>query len=64
MPGSILMKLSVYIILPEIISLAYLLNPFASSTNTTASQIIEVIPLMVLECLTYLHEESYVCYAT
>jgi hypothetical protein len=36
---------------PESISTAYFINPPTSNTNTAASQIVEVITLILLECL-------------
>jgi hypothetical protein len=51
MPELIIMRLGVYIMPPEAISTAYLRKPFSCSTNTTASQIVEVMPLILLEFL-------------
>jgi hypothetical protein len=44
-------KFGVYIMPPEDVSGAYLRNPSITSTNTTASQIAEVITLILLEFL-------------
>jgi hypothetical protein len=43
------MKLGTYIIPPETISTAYLIIPLVNGINTTASQIVEVITLILLE---------------
>jgi hypothetical protein len=53
MPEPIIMELGMYkYIMPaEAISMAYFINPPISSTNIAASQIIEVITLILLECL-------------
>jgi hypothetical protein len=51
MPEQIVIKRSMYIMPPEIISTEYFTNPLVSITNTAASQIVEAITLILLECL-------------
>jgi hypothetical protein len=43
------MRAGMYIIPPETTSPAYLRNPVNNSINTTASEIVEVIPLILPE---------------
>jgi hypothetical protein len=45
------LKLGMSIMSPEAISTAYFVIPPISNTNTAASQIVEIITLILLECL-------------
>jgi hypothetical protein len=45
------MKLGKYIMPHKVISTVYIINPLISNTNTIASQLVEVMHLLLLECL-------------
>jgi hypothetical protein len=51
MPELVIMKLGIYIMPPEAIAMVYFISRPINNTNTAAYQVVEVISLILLECL-------------